>query len=61
MRIGRGDTIVLVKWPEEVFHEVLEVVVVNEHLSWRSGACKVAFEENDFVVVGQHCVPAYHG
>lgn len=61
MCISRGDTIVLVKWPEEVLYEVLEVVVVNEHLSWRSGAGEVALEEYDFTFVGQHCVPAYYG
>ena len=59
--ISRGDTIVLVEWPEEVLHKVLEVVVVNEHLSWRPGACEVALKEYDFTFVGQHCVPAYDG
>lgn len=61
MCISRGDTIVLVKWPEEVRHEVLEVAVVNEHLSWGSGTCEVALEEYDFTFVGQHGVPAYDG
>ena len=60
MCIGRSDTIVLVEWPEKVLQEVLEVVIINEHLSWRSGACKVALKEYDFLVVGQHCIPAYN-
>jgi len=59
--ISRGDTIVLVKWPEEVRHEILKVAVANVHLSWGSGTFEVALEEYDFTFVGQHDVPAYDG